>query len=293
MKISGATFVRNGVKLGYPFIESIKSILPVCDEVVVAVGDSVDGTREKIERIGSPKIRVIDTVWNESKRSGGEILSEQTNTALSKCTGDWIFYIQADEVLHEDDAPKIIPAVELAGGGRAVDGLAFEYLHFYGGYFTLQAGRHWYSQEVRLIRNNSGIVSYGDAQGFRKNGNKIRAAACGARIFHYGWARPPEVMVEKIKSFHRLWHNDEWIQNYCASGDAKTYFTDLGNLKDFNGTHPAVMKDIINTETEAFINGCKAQYMKGRPFFAAVRDFIRSLPLGRHRNFKLIRKYNG
>lgn len=289
MKISGASFVRNGVRLGYPFIESIKSVLALCDEFVVAVGDSADGTRDRIAALKEPKIRIIDTVWDEKKRTGGEILSEQTNIAMSKCTGDWIFYIQADELVHEEDHPAIRSALEKNGPRKGVDGLAFDYVHFYGGYFTVQAGRHWYKSEVRLVRNNAGIVSHGDAQGFRKDGRKLRAAMSGARIFHYGWARPPAVMMEKIKSFHKLWHDDAWIQKNCASGDVASYFGDLGNVARFEGTHPALMRDAVNMESDAFIDACRREYAKKRPLAAALRDLVRSLPLGGHRNFRLVR----
>jgi glycosyltransferase involved in cell wall biosynthesis len=289
MRISGAAFVRNGVQLGYPFIESIKSILPVCDEVVVAVGNSADGTREMIAGLRETKIKIIDTVWDDSKRAGGAVLSEQTNIAMSKCKGDWIFYIQADELIHEEDNGRITSALEKYGARGGVEGLAFDYLHFYGGYFTVQTGRHWYKREVRLVRNNAGIISYGDAQGFRKNGRKLKAAMTGARIFHYGWARPPEVMMNKIKSFHKLWHDDEWINRNCSSGDVASYFGDLGNIARFEGTHPALMRNAVNMESDAFIDACRREYLKKRTLGDRARDMARSLPMGGHRNFKLVR----
>ncbi|MCB0747493.1 MAG: hypothetical protein KDC90_08515, partial [Ignavibacteriae bacterium] len=67
MKISGFSFVRNGVSLYYPIVESIKSILPIVDEFIIAVGQSKEGddTREKIAKINDPKVKIIDTVWEE------------------------------------------------------------------------------------------------------------------------------------------------------------------------------------------------------------------------------------
>ncbi|MBM3912615.1 MAG: glycosyltransferase family 2 protein, partial [Sphingomonadales bacterium] len=44
MKVSGFTFIRNAVLLDYPILEAIRSILPLCDEIVVAVGKSEDET---------------------------------------------------------------------------------------------------------------------------------------------------------------------------------------------------------------------------------------------------------
>ena len=198
MRISGTTIIRNGIKFGYPFIESIKSVLPLVFEFVVCVGDSDDGTRGEIERLNEPKIKIVDTVWDGFKREGGEILSEQTNIGISKCAGDWIFYIQSDEAVNEKDFEKIESALSRADMNEKVDGIVFDYMHFYGSYSTIQTGRNWYSQEVRLIRNNRNIRSFGDAQGFRKNGKKLLAIESGSRIYHYGWARPPEVMIKKV-----------------------------------------------------------------------------------------------
>ncbi|MFH1369258.1 MAG: glycosyltransferase [Elusimicrobiota bacterium] len=289
MKISGATFIRNGIKYKFPFTESIRSVLPLCDEMIVAVGNSEDGTRKKIEEINDPRIRIIDTVWDDKNRRGGQILSEQANIALSECRGDWIFYIQADEVAHEDDLPVIRQSLARHYGDAAVEALAFKYVHFYGSYFTVQKGRHWYPEEVRIIKNNIGIKSFGDAQGFRRNVDKVKAARISAKIYHYGWARPPEAMVEKIKSFHKLWHDDSWIEKNCPGSDLASFFSDVGNLAGFEGSHPAVMKNIAEMESALFINARRAEYFKKRTVIQALRDFARNIPVGVHRNFRLIR----
>src|SRR5665213_914838 len=105
MKISGFTIVRNAVKFNYPVVESICSILPICDEFIVNVGDSDDGTLEMIKSIASPKIKIIETKWDMSQ--GPTVLSEQTNIALKHCSGQWAFYLQTDEVIHERDLPNI------------------------------------------------------------------------------------------------------------------------------------------------------------------------------------------
>jgi glycosyltransferase involved in cell wall biosynthesis len=285
MTISGAAIIRNGVRLGYPFIASIKSVLPLTDEFIVGVGDSDDDTRARIAAIGDPRIKIIDTVWDMRNRSGGTVLSVETNRVLRQCTGDWIFYIQSDEAVHEADHGQIRAAVAAAERRNELDGLFFRYHHFYGSYATVQPGRNWYRREVRLIRNGRGTVSHGDAQGFRRNGEKIRAADSGAWVYHYGWARPPAVMMEKIKSFHQFWHDDAWIQQHCANADVAAYFTDLGNLRPFTGTHPAVMREIIAGDSPAFISACRERYLQGRSLSAAVRDWVRNRPFGGHDNF--------
>ena len=166
VKISGFTFIRNGIKFGYPFRQAILSILPICDEVVIAVGNSDDGTRDAILSLDSPKIKIIDTVWDESKREGGHVLAEQTDIAFSHITGDWGFYIQGDEVIHEKYLPVIRAAMEEHLHDDNVEGLLFNYFHFYGSCDYIATSRDWYRKEIRVVRNLPEIRSYRDAQGF-------------------------------------------------------------------------------------------------------------------------------
>ena len=178
---------------------------------------------------------------------------------------------------------------DVAEKNLSIDGIAFNYLHFYGSYFTVQSGRNWYSKEVRIIRNSPKIRSYGDAQGFRKDGKKLSAIDCNARVYHYGWARPPRKMIEKIKSFHSLWHDQDWIKQNCSSDSADDYFSDLGNLRVFDGQHPKVMEHLINREHESFIKKLQMQYFKQRGLKEKLRDYLRSLPFLVHRNFILVK----
>ena len=164
MKVSGFTFVRNVVKYDYPVVESIRSILPVVDEFIVNVGRCEDGTLELIRSIGDPKIRIVESVWDETLRKDGLIYAQQTNIALAHCTGDWAFYIQADEVMHEDDLPIIQEAMCRHLGNPAVKGLLFRYLHFVADYWSTNPW--FYHKAVRIIRNNGEVESCGDAVGF-------------------------------------------------------------------------------------------------------------------------------
>ena len=169
MKVSGFTFVRNAVKYGYPVVESISSILPVVDEMVVCLGNSDDGTEELIKGIRSDKIKIVHSVWDETIRKGGKVLAVETNKALdaTAADSDWLFYIQADEVVHEQYHAVIADAMKRYTADKKVEGLLFNYHHFYGSYKYIGDGRRWYSKEIRIIRNNKGIKSYKDAQGFR------------------------------------------------------------------------------------------------------------------------------
>ena len=174
MKVSGFTFVRNGILYDYPIVEAIQSILPLCDEFIVAVGNSDDETLGLIKSIRNPKIKIIETIWDDSLREGGRVLAIETDKALAAISSDadWAFYIQGDEVLHEKYIPTIRHAMESHLSNHTVDGLLFHYKHFYGSYDYIGTSTKWYPHEIRIIRNNKNIYSYRDAQGFRKGNNE-------------------------------------------------------------------------------------------------------------------------
>lgn len=247
MKVSGFTVIRNGVLMGYPVVQSIRSILPVVDELVVGVGQSDDDTKAMIAAIGDPKIHMFDSHWDTTKTKGGLILSEKTNEALDRCQNDWCFYIQADEVVHEEDHGNIREALARVADNPKVQGLLFKYIHFYGSYETIATSRRWYRNEVRIVRKSSGIRSHNDAQGFRVAGEKPIVAPSGARIFHYGWVKPPKVMGEKSKQLNRWWHGNKRDHEF----DEFEYDRQYG-LRPFEGTHPAVMRELVEAQSWKF-----------------------------------------
>jgi hypothetical protein len=251
MKLSGFTFIRNGVKYDYPFLESIASLLPLCDEVVVAVGQSEDNTLECIKSLHSPKIKILETLWDESIRKGGTILSQQTNLALDQVCGDWALYLQADEVLHEKDYTVIKDALTLYKDDNAVEGFLFTYKHFYGSYAYVGDSRRWYRREIRVVRPRLGVRSWGDAQGFRMNGQKLHVKLIDAAVYHYGWVKPPAIQQSKQKSFHSLWHSDEWIKQHIGAAHEFNY-AQGGRLARFEGTHPAVMTERVRQQPWIF-----------------------------------------
>jgi hypothetical protein len=239
--ISGFTFLRNGVKYDYPFEESLRSLLPLVDELVVNVGVGEDETPARVRALAAsePKIRIFESVWDENLRREGAILAQQTNLAMDQCKGDWGIYLQADEVLHEEDYPLVREAIRRAEKREDVDGIVFRYVHFYGDFFVVNLNPSAYRREVRAVRLKRGIVSWKDAQGFRRKAGdkfeKLRVLRTNARIFHYGWVRPPEVMREKTVAMDRLYHGDGG-----GTGDNYRYKRIFG-LERFRDTHPAVM----------------------------------------------------
>lgn len=288
MKISGFTFIRNAIKYDYPVVESITSILPLCDEVVVAVGRSEDNTRGLIESIGSPKIRIIDTVWDESLREGGRVLADETNKAFDAVDPEstWAFYIQADEVVHEDYLPRIREAMEKYKDNLKIEGLLFSYVHFYGSYDFIGNSRKWYRNEVRIIRNDKSIRSFKDAQGFRKSGKPLNVAKAGAAIFHYGWVKPPEFQKAKLNYFHSLWHDEKWMQRNKAAIEGFDY-SEIDSLARFTGSHPEVMKKRISEKNWHFDFD---PAMKRMGFIARILHLIEKVTgirVGEYRNYKL------
>ncbi len=253
MKVSGFSFIRNAVKFDYPIVEAITSILPLCDEFVVAVGDSEDNTREQISSIDSTKIRIIDTIWDESIRKGGRVLAAETDKAFARIShdSDWAFYIQGDEVLHEKYHEAVQEAMLKWKDHPEVEGLLFNYLHFYGSYDFVGDSRRWYRREIRIVRNDPSIHSYRDAQGFRKNNRHLRVKPIHATMYHYGWVKPPEHQQAKQKSFQKLWHDDNWIEKNLPSDDIFDY-SRIDSLRKFKGTHPAVMENRIRNKNWEF-----------------------------------------
>lgn len=243
VKISGFSVIRNAELMGYPVIESIKSILPIVDEFVIGVGQSDDRTKEMIQNINDPKIRMFDSFWDTQKTKGGLILSEKTNEALAQCKNDWCFYIQADEVVHESDLNIIYQAVQKADPIKEIQALLFQYIHFYGSYSVIATSRKWYRKEIRLVRKSTGIQSHNDAQGFRIQGQKPLALEIPARIFHYGWVKPPQLMGQKSKLLNRWWHGNKRDHEFENFKYEKQY-----GLRHFQGSHPKIMQSLIQTQ---------------------------------------------
>jgi len=245
LKISGFSFCRNGQKLYYPVAESIRSVLPICDEFVIAIGrgDDDDRTRELVENIGDPRIRIVDTEWTDRERLRGGIHSQQTNIALRECTGDWCFYLQSDEVVHEKDLPAIRARCEDLQDDPRIEGLLFRYLHFWGDYQHVHRSHAWYPREIRMIRNGIGVESFRTAQSFRRHGEKLRVASVNADIYHYGWVRPPKLMKAKNLEFGTTHHGREKSLQYNTG--VRFDYGSLERIPRFTGTHPAVMQDWI------------------------------------------------
>jgi len=247
MKVSGFTFIRNAIKYDYPIVEAVKSILPICDEVVVAVGKSDDDTLALMSGIDK-KVRVIETEWDETLKAGGEVLAVETNKAFAAVdpTADWCFYIQGDEGIHEQYLDTVYAAMQQFRSNKQVDGLLFKYLHFYGSYDYIANSSKWYRNEIRVIKRDKNIYSFKDAQGFRKGNNeKLNVKAVDAFIYHYGWVREPHAMQAKYNNFGRLWGADAWSDDAERKYTGAFDYTQVDSLQKFTGTHPKAFAERI------------------------------------------------
>ncbi|WMJ75586.1 glycosyltransferase family 2 protein [Cytophagaceae bacterium ABcell3] len=264
MTISGFTMAKNATKLYFPIKESILSILPIVDEFIVALGDcdEDDKTRDEISSILSPKIKIIDTVWDTRKFPRSTELARQTDIARKACKGDWLFYLQSDEVVHEKDLEIIKNRCAEFQHDDEVEGLLFDYKHFWGDYDHYHNAHGWYPSEIRVIKNRPDIRPWRDAQSFRKiqdfkegdwheyyrkeGTEKLKVVRAGADIYHYGWVRPPEVMTSKKVNHDSLHHGSDKGQVMNQATPLEFDYGPLNKLPVFHGSHPVAMKDKIN-----------------------------------------------
>jgi hypothetical protein len=248
MSISAFTFIKNGEILGYPFIQSIKSVLSIVDEFIINVGDSEDNTLQLIQNIQSDKIRIINSKWNDKMKDRGYVYGQQKMIAQFNCTGDWAFYLEGDEVVHEDDLDKIKESCQKYINDDNVEAITFDYYHFYGNSNSYLDSPAWYRREARIIKNS--IRSYAPDGLFwlvldkNKIGRYPKAIHSNAKIYHYGWVRSEEEMNLKSKKVQQYWNKKHKNIDYKE--------IDQYIIKEFKESHPEIIKDWLPKEKGIF-----------------------------------------
>lgn len=248
MKVSAFTFIKNGQVLGYPFLQSIMSVLPIVDEFVINVGESEDDTIALIESISSSKIRIIYSKWNDSMKDRGFVYGQQKMIAQYNCTGDWAFYVEGDEVYHENELEKITESMKINLNDQNVEALVFDFFHFYGNSNSYINSPGWYRSEARIIRNS--VRSYAPDGLFwlvldsNKVGRYPKARHTGANCYHYGWVRSEEQMNLKSKKVKKYWGEDYEKIDYSQM--------DQSIIEEFKGTHPEIIKNWLPKESGIF-----------------------------------------
>lgn len=291
MKVAGFSFIRNAVKYDYPIIESIQSILPICDAFYIAVGASEDDTLELIESISSDKLHILPSVWDDSLREGGRVLAAETDKAFAAIPQDydWAFYLQGDEVVHEEDLPKIQAAMQTYLPQAKVEGLLFKYRHFFGSYDYIADSRSWYRREIRIVRNDKKIFSYQDAQGFRKQPNeKLNVKLIDAHIYHYGWVKDPRTQIVKQRDFQKLWHSDEEISGYESLKAEHFDYSQIDSLSRFEGKHPQVIQERVSRVNWQFDHDISKKNLRLKHRLSQLVEQFTGWRIGEYRNYKLI-----
>lgn len=292
MKVAGFTFVRNAIQLDFPVAEAIHSVLPLCDSFYIAAGDSGDNTTGTLKQICPEKVRIIETIWDKALVKGGEVYADETNKAFDAIPDefDWCFYIQCDEVLHEKFLEPVHEAMFRWKDDQKVEGLLFKYRHFYGTYNYTGDSRHWYRNEVRILRNDKSIRSYRDAQGFRKNGKKLWVVPLQAEIYHYGWVRSPREMQLKINAVKSFYGENCQEGVYESGGEREfDYSREYDALASFTGTHPKVMEPRIKRMNWQIEVDLKKLNMKPRYKFLYRFEKITGIRPFEFRNYRILK----
>jgi hypothetical protein len=287
VRVSGFTIIKNAISHDFPVEASIRSILPFCDEVVVNVGPSDDGTMDLIKSIDDPKIKIIEGVWDVSRQNW--MLSDETLRAMRACSHPWGIYIQADEVLHERGGPELLAMMAEVDDNPRVEALLVKYLHFYGDFNTIATNRRWYRREIRALRLDPALDlrPYKGAQGFRvgPDNRKTRARLTGAEMFHYGWARPAAALRAKIVTNRTIY---PWSAEREANRPLLPWFP---GLKPYRGTHPLAAQAYVTERAKDPERVVEPRHFEPKHLRFYASDVIERLTgvrLFEYRNYRLV-----
>lgn len=196
MKTSGLLIIRNGVECGYTFQEALLTLDAVCDEIIVCEGYSTDSTFDEIESLKNPKIKIFRDAWERC--ADGSEFARVTNLGLRRCTGDYIFYLQADELVHENDLPGLREAI--ASG--QYNSISFGFVHLRYD-FGSQIANDVYTRAIRVIRNIPEIVSIQD--GFDFGGGITPGLASQWVIYHAGYVFLANILAKMINHYQEFY----------------------------------------------------------------------------------------
>jgi hypothetical protein len=241
MKIYGFSYIRNGESIGYPYFEAFQCMAEFCDHSYIAVGDSTDGTREKLASLA--KVTLIDTIWEEKMRVDGAIFSQQANLALAEVRKNhkvgWALHLQADQILCQKDFSKLREDFETAERSGA-DGLSMRFIHFWQTPEKIAHSKRWFPQTINAVKVDSKGISVGDSQSL---GNCTKVFDSDITVFHYGHALGDKYAEKKQRALHRWWHKDAAIDKVMKKSKKKD--AQEPSLR-FLGAHPIWMRERLN-----------------------------------------------
>jgi hypothetical protein len=269
----------NIFEMDYPLEAAVISALGVCDEAVIVVGQSQDTTRHFVyqmqEDYGEEKIKVVETYIHFDR--GWE--ERWWNLASAYTAAEWLFWLDADEAIHEYDVPLIKetmrkPEVEL---------IRFPFLHFYASKdYTLRMplktntrmGRR--SAGFRIVNwctdehpNHSACQAVFGLKGKQENANSWSGpniVEVMAPIYHYGWCRKP-LALAMSRAKHRAWYADGGGLEDGRLPEVKPFDFRIkdrlanGQIAQWQGNHPAVMDSWFKQHEFLWNYGDKKMYI--------------------------------
>lgn len=243
MKTLGATIaLRNGIEYDFCFEECIASLLPVCEEIVVAESQSTDGTRARLEEMAKaePKIKIYDYPYTNPVGDPCWVMN-WTNFAREKLTTDYNIQMDADEVLHESAYDRIMSKIQ----GREVSLLCRRWNFWKDHRHLIPLGECCAAEVLRVCPTKYWLAAdFPDSRG--RESMDIQIGALDVCIYHYGFIRKRKAFFEKEEALQRAFFNDydpnlkkaetydgNWMQmpGLCSWND---------QIIEFNGPHPLV-----------------------------------------------------
>ena len=253
MLVSGLSVIKNGIRLGYPFLESIRSAIDICEEFVVVVDPGEDDTLEMLHELqmAEPKLKIIETVWSEKVRPQQCVLAQQTNIGLHQCKGDWVLYLQANEVLHENDLPHLLKLMKEHKDNAEVEAMLFERLTFWADYaHLLKVYPDRFKFSPRIVRPHIGTQSIRDAMSFAVfddwsiHGRYPRAIDTGVNIYRYGKVLSRAAM--ELKQSEAVHESIRPQKDFFYDGVPGQH------VGEFVGEHPKVMSARVDNTPTAY-----------------------------------------
>ncbi len=154
--ISGYTTSANCVDMNYPFRQCIDSLLMFCDEVVIVDSGSTDGTIEEIQKISKRDSRVkffVEPVDFNDIRWAIHNDGNLKGKARAKCTADYCWQMDMDEVVHQEDVHKVKKLPALLGDNLL---MMLPMVEFWGSFEYIRSD--FFTWKLRFGKNDKRIV---------------------------------------------------------------------------------------------------------------------------------------